>query len=154
MKGKRKPFNRETYDRCDGAAKSAVAVHLTHHGYDVEVPPENYGADLYHRMPHDAGVVYHEVEVSLGWGDVLFPYPTGSIPERKIRLTKVCIGPLFFWMLNRPLNRAIVFSSAYLRPEFLVEVPNKEIESGEYFYRPPIKYARLVDLMKGENNGD
>lgn len=146
MIGKRKPFNRKVYREWDAAAKNAVASHLRANGYDVKVPPENYGADLFHRDHNGLVIVHHEVEVSLQWGDVNFPYPTGSIPERKIRLVKMTDGPLFFWMLNTKLNRAVVFSKGYLRPEFLVEVPNSQIPEGEYFYRPPLKYARLINL--------
>lgn len=153
MKGKRKPFSYEVYKRCDAMAKAAVALHLTLSGYDVEVPPENYGADLFHIHPLNADLkVFHEVEVSLGWGDVKFPYPTGSIPERKKRLLGLIDEPLFFWMLNSLCNRAVVFSSAYIRDEFLVEVPNKIIHEGEYFYRPPLKYGRYIDpLLRGSN---
>jgi len=149
MKGKRKPFERDVYREWDAAAKDAVASHLSFHGYDVRVPPENYGADLYHRHPSGILVVHHEVEVSLSWGDVNFPYPTGSIPERKIRLVHMTQGPLFFWMLNKILNRAVVFSSSYLVDEYLVEVPNKKIEKGEYFYRPPLQYGRIINPLMG-----
>jgi len=152
MKGKRKPFERDVYQKCDAMAKTAVALHLTLSGYDVKVPPENYGADLYHTHPNNTMTVYHEVEVSLGWDDIDFPYPTGSIPERKIRLRKMIQGPLFFWMLNKICNRAVVFSSRYLDNRFLVEVPNKKIAEGEYFYRPPIHYGRIINpLLRGKD---
>jgi hypothetical protein len=151
MRGKRKPFDREESVKWDAAAKDAVASHLSYHGYDVKVPPENYGADLFHRHPHLPFTVNHEVEVSNGWGDAAFPFKTGSVPERKIRLCKMTDGPLFFWMLNCVLNRAVVFSSEYLKPIFLVEVSNTKIKSGEFFYRIPLKYGRMIDpLMKGE----
>lgn len=151
MKGVRKPFERDVYNQCDAMAKTAVALHLTCTGYDVKVPPENYGADLYHRHPRNRDlVVHHEVEVSLGWGDHEFPYPTGSIPERKIRLTKLVQGPLFFWMLNKSCNRAVVFSSRYLDDRYLRHVPNKKVAEGEYFYRPPLECGHIIDpLLRG-----
>ena len=152
MRGKRKPFNREIYNRCDAMAKVAVALHLTLSGYDVKVPPENYGADLYHTYPNTGVLVHHEVEVSLGWGDCDFPYPTGSIPERKIRLKSMINGPLFFWMLNKSCNRAVVFSSRYLDDRFLVEVPNSCVPEGEFFYRPPLKHARIINPLLREGN--
>lgn len=149
MKGKLKPFGREIYEKWDAAAKSAVASHLSAQGYDVVVPPENYGADLYNMHPSKILIVNHEVEVSQMWGDVAFPYPTGSIPERKIRLKQLIEGPLYFWMLNNRLNRAVVFSSAYMRKEFLVEVPNRIIHKGEYFYRIPLQYGQeIYPLLK------
>lgn len=150
MKGKRKPFDRDIYNQCDAMAKTAVALHLTISGYDVEVPPENYGADLFHKHPGNTMTVHHEVEVSLGWDDIDFPYPTGSIPERKIRLTKMIHGPLFFWMLNKSCNRAVVFSSRHLDNRYLVEVPNRQVASGEYFYRPPLHLGRIINpLLRG-----
>jgi len=133
-------------------AKTAVALHLTYHGYDVTVPPENYGADLFHRHPTADFTINHEVEVSLGWQDCEFPFRTGSVPERKIRLCKMTDGPLFFWMLNKVCNRAVVFSSVYLKDVFLVEVPNARIKEGEYFYRIPLKYARIINpLLRGKD---
>jgi hypothetical protein len=146
MKGTRKKFERDLYNKYDGPAKEAMRVHLIAKGHDeVIVPPENYGADLYSVI---GGLkMYHEVEVSQGWKKGEHPYPLGSIPERKTRLVHMLEGyPLYFWMLRLDLLRALVFSSVYCKEEYLVEVPNRKIKTGEFFYRIPKDLGKEFDL--------
>ncbi len=151
MKGKHKPFDRELYEKWDAIAKQAVASHLSYHGYKVVIPNEDYWVDLYAEIVKTGQRFYHEVEVSQNWKVGKYPYPHGSIPERKIRLREKVNGPLFFWQLSAPCTAAVCFSSAQMRPEFLVEVPNKYVPDGEFFYRPPLRFGRYIDpLMKGE----
>jgi hypothetical protein len=146
VKGVHKPFNKLDYMRFDGPAKQAMRVHLELSGYKVTVPPENFGADLYSELGKIK--IYHEVEVSQGWKEKEHPFWKGSVPERKIRLAKIHINePLYFWMLRLDLLRALVFPSFRLRPEFLVEVPNKKIPEGEFFYRIPKQFGKEFDLL-------
>jgi len=122
-------------------------VHLTLTGHSVTVPPENYGPDLYSYW--GPRKMYHEVEVSQGWKQDVHPYPRGSIPERKTRLiTKVGDCELFFWMLRLDCMRALVFSSIMLNDKYLIEVSNKKITTGEYFYRIPKSFGKEFDLAK------
>jgi hypothetical protein len=145
VKGKHKKFEPNLYDRYDGPAKEAMKVHLTIAGHEVTVPPENYGADLYSEFGRRR--IYHEVEVSLGWEKGEHPYPRGSIPERKIRLCHIHQGTdLFFWMLRRDLKRALVFPSTCLVDEHLIEVPNRKIREGEFFYRIPKELGKEFNL--------
>jgi len=146
MKGVYKPFDKGDYDKFDGPAKDAMRVHLELSGYKVTVPPENYGADLYSELGKLK--IYHEVEVSQGWKAAHHPFPQGSVPERKKRLADMHINePLYFWMLRLDLLRALVFPSFRLRPEYLIEVPNKKIHTGEYFYRIPKRFGKEFDLL-------
>lgn len=146
MKGIHKPFNKLDYMRFDGPGKQAVAEHLKAKGYIVTVPPEDYGADLYAEL--GPVKIYHEIEVFKRWVSGIFPYDTGSIPERKIRLAKAHINePLYFWRLRFDLARALVFPAFRLRSEFLVEVPNRKIYKGEYFYRIPKQLGKEFDLL-------
>ena len=148
MRGTRKKFERELYNRFDGPAKEAIKNHLIAKGHDQEVvvPPENYGADLYSVFGHEK--YYHEAEVSQGWKEKEHPYPSGSIPERKTRLISMLEGrPLFFWMLRLDLGRALVFSSVWCVERYLVEVPNRKVKSGEYFYRIPKHLGKEFDLL-------
>jgi hypothetical protein len=146
MKGVRKPFNKLDYMRFDGPAKQVMRIHLELRGYEVTVPSENFGADLYSEYKHVK--IYHEVEVSQNWKSGNFPFPTGSVPERKIRLARMHINePLYFWRLRLDLLRALVFPSFRLRPEFLVEVFNRKIPKGEYFYRIPKQFGKEFNLL-------
>jgi hypothetical protein len=153
VKGKHKRFDKELYKLYDEPAKEAMRIHLEHSGHIVTVPPENYGVDLYSEIGDLT--MYHEVEVSRGWGNGSHPYPKGSVPERKLRLCKMLKGkPLYFWMLRRDLKRAVVFGSHCLQDKFLVEVPNKQISSGEFFYRIPKQLGKeffLLPIQKQED---
>ena len=146
MKGRHKKFEKDVYDQCDGPAKDAVSSHLRKIGHVVTVPPEDYGPDLYsvwHRRK-----IYHEVEVSLGWeAEKPFPFFKASIPERKRRLlTKIGGCDLFFWMLRSDCGRAMVMPAAHMYDRYLVEVPNRKIAIGEYFYRIPTNLGKEFDL--------
>lgn len=148
MIGARKPFERQLYNLYDGPAKEAIKQHLIAKGHDDEVvvPPENYGADLYSILKGTK--YYHEAEVSQGWTKGIHPYPLGSIPERKTRLIHMLDGcPLFFWMLRLDLGRALVFDAKHCTDTYLVEVPNRKIQSGEYFYRIPKTLGKEFDLL-------
>jgi hypothetical protein len=146
VKGAYKSFSKDDYNKFDGPAKDAMRVHLELSGYRVTVPPENYGADLYSELGPIK--IYHEVEVSTNWKAGHFPFPTGSVPERKLRLSIIHINePLYFWRLRMDLLRAIVFPSFRLRAEFLVMVPNRKITTGEYFYRIPTELGKEFDLL-------
>jgi hypothetical protein len=146
MKGAYKPFDKDLYEQFDGPGKDAVCQHLLLTGYVVTVPPENYGADLY--AVKQRVKIFHEIEVFKNWRDGQFPFSTGSIPERKIRLARMHINePLYFWRLRLDLKRALIFPGFRLRDKFLVEVPNKIIDTGEYFYRIPVSLGKEFDLL-------
>ena len=146
MKGVRKKFSKDLYTKFDAPAKHAMRVHLELSGHMVTVPPENYGVDLYSEIGDLT--MYHEVEVSQGWKSGHHPFKLGSVPERKIRLKAMESGkPLYFWMLRLDLRRAVVFGAHCLQDRFLIEVPNKEVPEGEYFYRIPKTLGKEFDLL-------
>ena len=147
MRGAYKDFDPDLYNEFDSPAKLAMEQHLLLKGHDrVVVPSEDFGPDLYSII---GGLkMYHEVEVSRGWGQNVFPFECGSVPERKKRLANLVKQvPLYFWMLRKDLRRTVVFSSVYLRHEYLVEVKNRMIAEGEYFYRIPLKLGKEFDLL-------
>lgn len=147
MKGVHKQFSTSLYDEFDGPAKEAMRNHLELSGHTVDVPPENYGVDL--SSSYLDVVMYHEVEVSMNWQAKEFPFPTGSIPERKIRLVREHTNePLFFWRLRTDLKRALVYSAAHLCEEWLVNVSNiYNPDGGEFFYRPPVSLGKEFDML-------
>ena len=146
MKGVRKKFEQDVYDRCDGPAKEAMRTHLTVSGHIVTIPPENYDVDLF--SDYLDVRMYHEVEVSEQWQKDNHPFITGSIPERKHRLVLMHLNvPLFFWMLRQDLKRALVFPGHRLKSYYLVEVPNRKVEIGEFFYRIPKQHGKEFDLL-------
>jgi hypothetical protein len=153
MKGVRKRFSNELYTKYDGPAKKAVSVHLELSGHEVTIPPENYGVDLYSQIIilkqiNERLTMFHEIEVSRCWKKGAHPYKTGSIPERKSRLKALYTNkPLYFWMLRYDLRRALVFGAYCLKDKFLIEVPNRLVRAGEFFYRPPKQLGKEFDLL-------
>jgi len=146
MIGARKKFSQKMYDTYDGPAKLSMKVHLELSGHIVTVPDEDYGVDLYSVIGDLK--MYHEVEVFEMWRSGDFMFPTGSVPARKIRLKAMHTGlPLYFWRLRQDLQRALVFGSHCLKDKYLVEVPNREIPEGEYFYRIPVTLGKEFDLL-------
>ena len=147
MIGKHKDFEPDAYETWDSPAKRAVRLHLKGRGHTVVIPEEDYGPDLYSRSP-DGTRMYHEVEVNARWYAGYFPYTTGSIPERKLRLlNRLDDSQLFFWRLRTDLMRALVYNSIHLNDKYLVEVANRKISDGEYFYRIPIQLGKEFDLI-------
>ena len=145
MKGARKDFDQEEYNKFDGPAKNAMAHHLDANGHVVTVPPENFGVDLTSVV--GPLTMHHEVEVMRGWRVGDFPFPTGSVPERKIRLVEMLKEEsLCFWRLRQDLGRVLVFSSIHLIDRWLVEVPNVKLATGEFFYRIPTQFGKEFDL--------
>ena len=146
MKGVRKPFEKDVYNKCDGPAKEAMRIHLEAQGHRVTIPPENYDVDLFSDFLKVR--MYHEVEVSLGWLKDAHPFSNGSVPERKHRLVEMYQSvPLYFWMLRSDLKRAVVFSGMKLIDKWLVEVPNRKVPEGEFFYRIPKTYGKEFNLL-------
>lgn len=146
MRGVRKPFEKDVYNKYDGPAKEAMRIHLEAQGHTVTIPPENYDVDLFSDF-HSIRM-YHEVEVSEGWKLGDHPFPKGSVPERKHRLVELHPDvPLYFWMLRLDLKRAVVFSGKKLIDRWLIEVPNRKVPEGEFFYRIPKQLGKEFDLL-------
>ena len=83
-----------------------------------------------------------DVEIKLGWvGE--FTFPTIHIPARKVKFLKWLTQ---FWVISGDGKRMLQVDGWNLKKEFLVEVPNKYVESGEKFYAVPKNLAREVVL--------
>lgn len=153
MKPVRKKFNQDVYDSSD-YVKWLVAATLNRGGHYTLVV-EDYSADVkaYHL---DKGFSQHEVEMRAVWDWEDFPFETIHIPERKTRLLEY--GDFFYWVINKWLTHAMVCNAPeHMTKDRLVEVPNKAVEKGEYFYDIPIEYfkkTRLVNIAGMRYVGD
>ena len=150
MKGIRKPFSQEEYDRSDAFGKDAVAGFLEQELYiEVRVPVENYGPDI-EVYWQDNLIAYHEVEVRRNWKSDQedFPYSTIHIPARKSRLIELAKkegAKLYFWSVREDGMKAMFVDSDDVTEDRLVEVPNKRVWKGEYFYDIPSElYFKII----------
>ena len=105
---------------------------------------EDYNADIKVVEPE---VSYHEVEVKPGWVNDWPPtWDTIHIPYRKKRLIDMQDLPdrLTFYVLRKDLQKAWAIKGSECIQ--IVQVPNKFVSSGEYFFNIPVKNATLIDL--------
>lgn len=136
----RKRFDRDLYQKYDQRARDITTAYLESLGYEVSEHPDRYAQDLIAFSPDDTEFCV-ECEVKLVWDTSEFPYPNVQLPERKKKFFNV---PTQFFIWNKPMEHAMTFWSydvATLNP---VEVPNKYVYSGEYFYQIPMDMVTKV----------
>lgn len=144
MKGVRAGFSPEEYKRSDLKAKRAVIAYLRRKGYDVTddwAIEKRKGPDL--ELTNGNFV---EVECKYaGWKpDGTFDYPDVHIPERKKAYLEY--GTVTFLVLNHDCTYAIVVRGEHLKDEYLTEVPNRRVRSGEYFFKVPMELCMIISL--------
>lgn len=135
----RKRFDRDLFQKYDQLARDVTTKYLQSIGYEVTEHPDRYAQDLIARSEDKDFCV--ECEVKLVWEVSEFPYPNVQLPERKKKFFHV---PTQFFIWNKPLEYAMTFWSydvATLEP---VEVPNKYVYAGEYFYQVPMDMIEKV----------
>ena len=131
-----KSFDRKLFADNDTRARAAVKLYLGDSCIDNK---DIYGPDLIYRNR------YIEVEICRAWKTDKFPYTETSIPGRKGKWRDLDIE---FWRLSDDLSRAHVIKGSQLTNEYLVEVPNKCVKEGEFFYRIPIDLVDEIILKE------
>lgn len=139
MTAQRKRFDRELFQKYDQLARDVTTAYLESLGYEVDVHPDRYAQDLIATSPAKDFCV--ECEVKLVWDGEEFPYPNVQLPERKKKFFNV---PTQFFIWNKPLQYAMSFWSHDVATLESVEVPNKYVHSGEYFYQIPMDMVTKV----------
>lgn len=138
----RKRFDRELYQKYDQLAKDKTALYLQSQGYEVRDHENRYKQDLLFTDSFGTELAA-ECEVKLVWNSMPFPYDTVQLPERK---SKFFDRDTLFFIWNKPLTHAITFWSHQVEPLTPVEVPNKYMYKGEYFYQIPMDITKVVEL--------
>ena len=135
---KYKQFCKENHAANDKPAKDVVINFLKLIGIDAMENPDQYGIDII--------VPRYEVERREIWIDK-FPFKTVHIPARKEKFLKHSI---IYTVVNRDFNKIMFCTSEVIRQYNLIEVPNKSVPEGEYFYDVPIEKWRIYNT--GESN--
>lgn len=134
----KKRFDRNLYKLYDELAKDATKLYNEGLGQTLTDNPDRYRQDLV----ADSHLV--ECEVKLVWDTDEFPYDTVQLPQRKAKffdkLTK-------FYIWNKSLTRAATFWSDDIKDLEPVEVPNKYVYKGEYFFQIPLEMVEFVELQ-------
>ena len=122
-----KKFNKENHKANDKPAKDLVIKFLQSKGLDAIENPNDYGIDVM--------VSRYEVERRTIWKDK-FPFKTVHIPSRKSKFLKYNI---MYAVVNKDFDKIMLCKSSTIRKYKQIEVPNKSVPKGEYFYDVPIE---------------
>ena len=115
--------------------------------HDCIENPDEYGVDL---LVDGKGRKFGcEVEVKTGWHGTEFNYPILRIPFRKKKFTK---GRVTFFVLNNARIHAAVVSRQKLLKSPVVQVKNKMVPIGDYFYEIALENVEFVNLLAGNKN--
>lgn len=144
MIGIRKAFDQDLHDKHDPRGRAAAIKYFAKKGYEFVENPDKYGIDLVYPEKR-CGL---EVEVKREWGDEDFIFSTVHVESRKGEMLQHP-GPAAIMVFNSTLTLAWVISGRTVLKSPLVEVKNKEVASGEYFYdvsvkEPGCRYVRVV----------
>ena len=135
-----KKFNKENHDANDKPAKDLVISFLKSRGIDASENPDKYGIDII--TPR------YEVERRDIW-KINFPFKTVHVPARKEKFLK---HNIIYAIVNKDFNRIMCCESSTITQCNLVEVPNKSVPQGEYFYDVPVELWYIYNLE--DNNED
>lgn len=137
-----KPFNQAVHDACDPPAREAVIRFHESRGYYAK-PFDKYKVDLIIENEFMVPVGYAEVELR-SWN--ICQYQTIHVPERKKKLVENDMPTTYFAVAN-DLKTAWWCTAEDILGSPLIEVKNKDVANGEYFYDVPIQKFRCVDLQ-------
>ena len=129
-----KKFNKESHAANDKPSKDLVIKFLKSKGLDAIENPNDYGIDIM--------VSRYEVERREIWTDN-FPFKTVHIPARKAKFLKYNI---VYAIVNKDFNKIMLCRSEVIRQCNRIEVPNKSVPAGEYFYDVPIEQWYVYNL--------
>lgn len=139
MKHKFATFSPEAFNRADALARETTTKYLEGKGYSVHPHPNMYAQDLV--AVKDGKTFLVECEQKSLWKGRRFPFQSVQLPERK---KKFFAEKTLFFIWNNEWDSAMVFWSHHIKDLEPVEVPNRRIAKGEYFYQIPLTIARQV----------
>ena len=137
-----KRFDQALHDRYDPPARKAVSEWMKMKwGLDCRENPNVYGVDLIaYRAGNPVGFV--EVEVR-SWS--FCHHPTIHIHLRKAKLFRQD-RPVLFFALTHDLSHAYWLKAELVKECPLIEVNNREVPSGEFFFDVPVSWFKYVNL--------
>jgi len=139
-----KNFSEGNYQTNDSAGKDVVKAFLRNHNVRTYENPDKYGIDLLApRYEVERRTIYFRT----------WMYKTVHVPERKTKFLKYDIWYVVnvHHILEHGLKKknveefdSLMFcKSDIIRNSPLVEVPNRSVKRGEYFYNVPIDEWKL-----------
>ena len=137
-----KRFDQALHDLYDPPARKAVSEWIQMKwGLECRENPNVYGVDLIaYRAGNPVGFV--EVEVR-GWA--YCHHTTIHIAHRKSKLFQQDL-PVLFFALTHDLSHAYWLKAELVKKCPLIEVNNREVPSGEFFFDVPVSWFKYVNL--------
>lgn len=135
---KHKRFDQELFELTDISARDATKQYLSRMGQTAIDNPNKYCADLIIE-----GLCYVECECKLVWKGPMFPWTSVHLPQRKKKFAKLDM-PVLFYIWNAEYSHAMRISGELLTDDRLIEVPNRMIANGEYFYDIPTNETHII----------
>jgi hypothetical protein len=132
-------FDSSAFARSDAAAREATTELLNGYGYTVQPHPNKYAQDLIAEKGDKRFLV--ECEQKSLWSGNLFPFDSVQLPERKRKFFK---ERTLFCMWNKGFTSALMFWSDKIEHLEPVEVSNRRIKKGEYFFQIPMNLVKQV----------
>jgi len=141
-----KRFDPELFRINDALAKKAVANIIDKRKFKIVENPKRYGVDLlvYQKGVH---VLNIETEVKRVWKNKTFEYDNVQFPERKEKFCKLGI-PTIFVMWNADQTQYLVVKDKDFLKSPKVEVPNRYVYKGEFFYQIPLTKVVFNGITK------
>ena len=135
-------FDKFQYALHDAHAKQVARQFWIKLGYNCIKNPDEYGVDLLvERKDRKFGC---EVETKTGWHRPEFEFPTLRIPSRKQEFTD---DRVTFFVLNSGRTHAAVVSLQKLLKSPVVQVKNKMVPMGDYFYEIALEDVEFINLI-------
>jgi len=128
----KKPFSPSLFKENDNLARAAGKKYWSKLGYEVWDNPDRYGPDLIVNNEF-----YCETEIKRVWKGPEFIYPDLQLVGRKKKFIGLDI-PCVFMICNNEQTHAIIVHQDEVKDCPMVEVPNKYVHKGEYFFKVPV----------------
>jgi hypothetical protein len=141
-----KPFNPILFKENDRLARAAGKKYWQSLGYDVIDNPDRYGADLI-----VDNKFYCEVEIKKVWSGKEFKYDTLQVPERKKKFANLDM-PCKFIVFNNEQSHGFLCEGETLMASPVVEVPNRYVYRGEFFFQVPVVNTQLIEVPNHDND--
>ena len=147
---KYKSFDKKRYELNDTKGKNCITRFLKSIGHTVQEPIETMRMDL--ESVYEDTVYYHEVEMKHMWtGEWPEVWQDVHIPYRKKKLIDYVLSlktqpKFYFYIIRGDCKQAWKMNYRHVMKSKVVEVPNRAIRSGEYFYKVLLNEAELINI--------
>lgn len=144
--GVRKRFDRDLYEKNDALAKKKVKD-LLKQKFTIMDNPKKKEVDLLIYNNKGEHIFNVECEIKRLWKDKNFQYESVQFPTRKEKYAKLD-KPTLFVMFNDKLTHYLCVTDKSLLKSPKVEVPNRFVFKGEFFFQVSLTDVIFNDILK------